>query len=64
MSDSPTIIYETAGPVAAKQATIDKWFAHGRMQDIVAALQADGSELAQATLKTSPSSGFSFTCPL
>lgn len=43
---------ETAGPVAAKQATIDKWFAHGRMQDIVAALQADGSELAQATLKT------------
>jgi enoyl-CoA hydratase len=43
---------ETAGPVAAKQATIDKWFAHDRMQDIVAALQADGSELAQATLKT------------
>jgi len=43
---------ETAGPVAAKQATIDKWFAHDRMQDIVAALQRDGSELAQATLKT------------
>jgi len=43
---------ETAGPVAAKQATIDKWFAYDRMQDIVAALQADGSELAQATLKT------------
>lgn len=43
---------ETAGPVAAKQATIDQWFAHDRMQDIVAALQADGSELAQATLKT------------
>jgi enoyl-CoA hydratase len=43
---------ETAGPVAAKQATIDKWFAHDRMQDVVAALQADGSELAQATLKT------------
>jgi enoyl-CoA hydratase len=43
---------ETAGPVAAKQATIDKWFAYDRMQDIVAALQTDGSELAQATLKT------------
>jgi len=43
---------ETAGPVAAMQATIDKWFAYGRMQDIVAALQRDGSELAQATLKT------------
>jgi enoyl-CoA hydratase len=43
---------ETAGPVAAKQVLIDKWFAHDRMQDIIAALQRDGSELAQATLKT------------
>ena len=43
---------ETSGPVAAMQAKIDAWFAHDRMQDIVAALQADGSELAQATLKT------------
>src|SRR5262245_18758654 len=43
---------ETAGPVAAMQATLDKWFAHDRMQDIVTALQRDGSELAQATLKT------------
>jgi enoyl-CoA hydratase len=43
---------ESAGPVAAMQATIDKWFAYDRMQDIVAALQRDGSELAQATLKT------------
>jgi enoyl-CoA hydratase len=43
---------ETAGLVAAMQATIDKWFAYDRMQDIVAALQRDGSELAQATLKT------------
>src|SRR6201991_2990900 len=42
---------ETAGPVAAKQATIDKWFSHDRMQDIVAALERDSSELAQATLK-------------
>ncbi|HKS19705.1 MAG TPA: enoyl-CoA hydratase/isomerase family protein [Bradyrhizobium sp.] len=43
---------ETSGPVAAMQADIDAWFAHDRMQDIVAALQRDGSELATATLKT------------
>ena len=43
---------ETGGPVAAKQAQIDGWFAHDRMEDIVAALKQDGSELAQATLKT------------
>src|SRR6202035_4013990 len=43
---------ETAGPVAALQPSIDAWFARDRMQDIVAALQRDGSELAQATLKT------------
>jgi enoyl-CoA hydratase len=43
---------ETAGPVAAIQSRIDGWFAHDRMQDIIAALQRDGSELAQSTLKT------------
>jgi enoyl-CoA hydratase len=43
---------ETAGPVAALQSQIDRWFAHDRMQDIVAELQRDGSELAQSTLKT------------
>jgi enoyl-CoA hydratase len=43
---------ETSGPVAARQAEIDRWFAYDRMQDIVASLQRDGSELAQATLKT------------
>src|ERR1700722_1041236 len=43
---------ETSGPVAAMQAQIDAWFAHDRMEDIVAALRGDGSELAQATLKT------------
>jgi enoyl-CoA hydratase len=43
---------ETAGPVAAMQSKIDAWFAHDRMDDIVASLQRDGSELAQATLKT------------
>ena len=43
---------ETGGPVAAKRAQIDAWFAHDRMEDVVAALTQDGSELAQATLKT------------
>lgn len=43
---------ETAGPIAALRQQIDGWFGHDRMQDIVAALQVDGSELAQATLKT------------
>jgi enoyl-CoA hydratase len=43
---------ETSGPVAATEPQIDAWFGHNRMQDIVAALQADSSELAQTTLKT------------
>ena len=43
---------ETAGPVAALQAQIDALFSHDRMEDIVAALQRDGSDFAQATLKT------------
>jgi enoyl-CoA hydratase len=43
---------ETAGPVAVMQAKIDALFAHVRMEDIVAALQRDGSDFAQATLKT------------
>ena len=43
---------ETSGPVAAKEAQIDSWFAHDRMEHIIAALKQDGSELAQATLKT------------
>ena len=43
---------ERSGPVAAMQPQIDRWFAHDRMQDIIAALQSDGSELAQSTLKT------------
>jgi len=43
---------ETAGPVAAMQPKIDAWFAHDRMEEIVASLKRDGSELAQATLKT------------
>ena len=43
---------ETAGPVAAMRPQIDRWFAHDRMQDIIAALQVDGSELAHSTLKT------------
>jgi enoyl-CoA hydratase len=43
---------ESAGPIAAKQPDIDRWFAHDRMEDIVAALRSDGSELALATLKS------------
>jgi enoyl-CoA hydratase len=42
---------ETAGPVAASQPQIDRWFGHDTVQEIVAALQRDGSELAQSTLK-------------
>jgi enoyl-CoA hydratase len=43
---------ETSGPVAALRPQIDRWFAHDRMQDIVAELQRDGSELAQSTFQT------------
>jgi enoyl-CoA hydratase/carnithine racemase len=43
---------ETSGPVAAMQPQIDRWFSHDRMEDIVADLQRDGSDLAQSTLKT------------
>ena len=43
---------ETAGPVAAMEGKIDGWFAHDRMEDIVTALQRDGSELVASTLKT------------
>ncbi|MBI5319134.1 enoyl-CoA hydratase/isomerase family protein [Bradyrhizobium sp.] len=42
---------ETSGPVAAMQSSIDRWFGHDRMQDIIVALQRDGSEPALATLK-------------
>ena len=42
---------EKAGPVAAQEAKIDALFSHDRMEDIVAALQRDGSDFAQATLK-------------
>ena len=42
---------ETAGPVAAMQPLIDACFAYDGMQDIIDALQRDGSEPALATLK-------------
>jgi enoyl-CoA hydratase len=42
---------ETSGPVAAMQPSIDAWFAHDRIENIFAALQRDGSELARATRK-------------
>jgi enoyl-CoA hydratase len=43
---------ETSGPVAAMQSNIDAWFGYDRMDDIVAALQRDGSEQAASALKT------------
>ena len=43
---------ETAGPVAAIRASIDRWFAHDRMADIFATLSHDDSEFARSTLKT------------
>jgi enoyl-CoA hydratase len=43
---------EKAGPVAALRPQIDRWFAYDRMQDIFAALERDGSELARSTLTT------------
>ncbi len=42
---------EVAGPVAATQSRIDGWFARDRMEEIFTALNCDGSELAQSTLK-------------
>lgn len=42
---------ETAGPVAAKEPTIDALFGFDRMEDIFAALKRDGSDFALATLK-------------
>jgi enoyl-CoA hydratase len=43
---------QAAGPVAALAPQIDRWFDRDRIQDIVADLQRDGSELAQSTLRT------------
>ncbi|WOH63445.1 enoyl-CoA hydratase/isomerase family protein [Bradyrhizobium sp. BWA-3-5] len=43
---------ETSGPVAAQQAKIDALFSHDRMEDVITALQRDGSDFAQTTLKT------------
>jgi enoyl-CoA hydratase len=43
---------EAAGPIAARTADIDRWFAHDRMEEIFAELKRDKSELAQSTLKT------------
>jgi enoyl-CoA hydratase len=43
---------ETAGPVAARQAEIDRWFSYDRMEDIFGALQRDGSAAALSALET------------
>ncbi len=42
---------ETSGPAAVMQPRIDSWFAHDRMEEIIASLQRDGSEFALSTLK-------------
>lgn len=42
---------ERAGPIAAQRSSIDRWFAHDRMQDIFAELKGDDSGFAQSTLK-------------
>jgi enoyl-CoA hydratase len=42
---------ESAGPVATKQASIDRWFAQDRMKDIFDELKRDDSEFARSTLK-------------
>jgi enoyl-CoA hydratase len=39
----------TEGPVAQRRALIDRTFAHDRIEDIVAALEKDGSDFAHAT---------------
>jgi len=45
-------VADTGVPLAGKQPMIDAMFGFDRMEDIVAALKRDGSEFAQATLKT------------
>jgi enoyl-CoA hydratase len=43
---------ESSGSVAAMRASIDRWFAHDRMEDIFSSLARDESEFAKAALKT------------
>ncbi|WP_047309852.1 enoyl-CoA hydratase/isomerase family protein [Rhodopseudomonas palustris] len=40
------------GPAELHQAEIDRWFGHDTIEQIVAALESDASEFAQAALKT------------
>lgn len=42
---------DEVGPVTQKRELIDRAFAHDNVEDIVAALEQDGSDFAQATLK-------------
>jgi len=42
---------ECAGSAAAMRASIDRWFAHDRMEEIFASLARDESEFAKAALK-------------
>ncbi|MGA2996781.1 enoyl-CoA hydratase/isomerase family protein [Bradyrhizobium sp.] len=41
---------ESTGPIASKQASIDRWFAHDRMEDIFSTLTRDDSGFARSTL--------------
>jgi enoyl-CoA hydratase len=42
---------DEVGPVTRQRGLIDRAFAHDSVEEIVAALEQDGSEFAQATLK-------------
>ena len=42
---------DEAGPITQQRELIDRAFAHDSVEEIVAALRADGSDFAQATLK-------------
>ena len=44
-------VSEQTGPVTAQRALIDRAFAHDSVEEIIAALERDGSDFARATLK-------------
>ncbi|MET0906297.1 MAG: enoyl-CoA hydratase/isomerase family protein, partial [Tardiphaga sp.] len=44
-------VSEQTGPVTAQRALIDRAFAHDSVEEIIAALEQDGSDFARATLK-------------
>ncbi len=44
-------VSEQTGPVTAQRALIDRAFAHDSVEEIIAALEQDGSDFARSTLK-------------